>query len=462
MSANNSETFDYPDVTVMLDGFASFSATDGYRTYSTSGGAFSFSCILPKGISEQVTTAVWLNLLQKCQLEQKISEKWKDDEKRLELAKRYGKLADRLIKAVDYSQFNAAEFLASPFEPVIINEMVYMGGDTGPSARHGIGFNIFYNKNEANPKCLRIVFGPKRKRAWGDTKPEELPLIDKLTMIADTLLEGARDLLHYNLETDEEFLDYVKKFPFLVTEVDDRGFSIFNTIFSSHCTYKRKLHLWNLLSKKLNISPFGRSLLCAVLESVRISETKKDEWHGCGCCQWSDDGFTFDTIIDDLLRQGHKIHEYDEDRGFYPIHVVAHSCQLSYIKWFMEKYDGKQDINKVTPEYGSSPLIMVVKSKGRTLSSENDVYEVVEYFIKLGAKLDIVTKDGHDALFHSVDCGYPRVFKLLLDNGVKLDLNKKYNDSYNKSKQVTLMDLIEKNKWDKKDQFMEVIKAHKN
>ena len=214
------------------------------------------------------------------------------------------------------------------------------------------------------------------------------------------------------------------------------------------------------MTKQLHLVPFGRSLLCNVLGSLRISESKKNEWHGCGCCRHSDEGFTFDSVIDDLVKRGHKIHEYDVINGLYPIHVVIFTCQLSYIRWFIEKYDGAQDINKVTPTYNICPLLMAVRPKGRVLSFEKDVVAVVEYFIGLGAKLDIPDINGYDLLYYAVYSGYPQVFKLLLDNGVVLDLDKRYGNR-DSVKRLTINEIIEEEKRNK-DQLLEIIASHGN
>src|SRR5207253_5682230 len=108
-------------------------------------------------------------------------------------------------------------------------------------------------------------------------------------------------------------------------------------------------------------------------------------------------------VIDDLIAQGYNIHEYDADRGFYPIHLIMHECKLSYTKWFMEKYNGVQDLEKPTPKHQTYPILMAIRPKGGrgAVTQEEDVYKVLEYLIKLGVNLKVSDIDGYALLYYA-------------------------------------------------------------
>src|SRR5207253_8562010 len=132
---------------------------------------------------------------------------------------------------------------------------------------------------------------------------------ERVKAIFNCLLNNAHRVFVSHLDTDEKVIDYLKKYPCVLTGTDQYGYSLFNTIFrETYLTYQRKLHLYNFLTKQLHLKPFGRSLLCSVLESTRIAEEHKDKSHGCGCCIHSDEGYNYEMVIDDLIAQGYNIH----------------------------------------------------------------------------------------------------------------------------------------------------------
>lgn len=192
------------------------------------------------------------------------------------------------------------------------------------------------------------------------------------------------------------------------------GSTIFDKIFTSDLTFEKKKELYNILTKKLRIIPFGTNLLVNVCCSERITEATEEilsrKYYRPPYTK-NDKGYYYYDIIDELIANGYSMSIFST--SVLPIHVVMKECDIDYIKSFIEKY-GTAELNTPTIKYGYSPIMMLIGCCSHRVYDDNEICEIIKYLYSLGV-INFSARDnsGKTVFDHCKVEWYPKSKELL-------------------------------------------------
>ena len=237
-------------------------------------------------------------------------------------------------------------------------------------------------------------------------------LVENLVVVFYKLV---RNNVREMLKITDMFEKFITKYPFLIRECDEHGMSIFNTIFGKGTTYEQTIKNYHFLTKQLNVRPFGRSLVCSVMNASRITEHDLKNHKGCDCCLRNSSNVNYFDIVDELISipdAHYSVFGYDELKENSVTGLVLSECDVDYARAFFEKY-GMVDLNK---DSGIFLAARMWDCWGQ--HDDNKFLELLEYLVPLGLDLTVRDTEGKNLLFYTATM-YPKTFKFLLDHGLK-------------------------------------------